>query len=454
MTLINEDESIPRERIVLSFSLVKRYFSISLFAFGFNFLTTLEYVHFRPIIREIGIILEFKISILLSSALIALCFGALIGGVINDSIRTKFGQRMPSILIGTIITSSLLLIIPLFTELLNNTTLIFILLLIILIISHISLGFAYSPWLALLPDLFSKKERISAAIVITIISAAGAAIGNIVFSVLVDNNLSWVIWIITGSILAITGIITVLLIPKENPDVCMETKKRDILRIPHLILNHGGRNWLLLLTVSCFWAFGTHLIETSIVDSLTMRFTDYNETTASFASNILMGVYVAILILPLLWLGNKINKRNSSILASVFYSIFCVLLAIMKGFNWIYFIVIIGGIGNILISTLQIALPAEMVPKGREASFLGAFFVFGTIVKPLATLIQGLMLDVNIKNSSVSIIGGYPWVFILAAIIVISSIIFLLLIKEKRSEINSQNTNVCLKEKGKIELKG
>ncbi|HUT81131.1 MAG TPA: MFS transporter [Candidatus Bathyarchaeia archaeon] len=434
MTMITKDESIPERRITISSDLLKRYFSVSLFAFGFNFVTTCEYVHFKAIIREIGSISELGISILLSSALIALCFGALVGGIINDSTRTKYGQRAPSIFFGTLVTSALLIVIPLFTLFLHNIRAIFYLLLIILIFSHISLGFAYSPWLALLPDLFSKKERMSAAIVITIISAVGAAIANIVFSILVDYNRSWMIWIITGSVLAISGLITVLLIPKENPEVNIETKKSDILRIPQIILKHGGKNWIFLLLVSCVWAFSSHLVETSIVDSLTIRFVLYDNTRASFASNILMGCYVAIMILPLLWLGNKINKRNSSILASIFYCSFCLLLAIMKDFSWIYFIAIFGGIGNILISTLQIALPAEIVPKGREASFLGTFFVFGAIVKPLATLIQGLILDKNPENSSLASIGGYPWVFILAAIVAISAIIFLLFIKEKKIE--------------------
>ncbi|MHA1211491.1 MAG: hypothetical protein ACTSSH_03425, partial [Candidatus Heimdallarchaeota archaeon] len=176
-----EVQKDDREKIA-SANRLKKFCSVGFFIFGFNFLTTAEYVFFHQIFEFAGFTKSIQRSILLGSALIALCLGAIIGGIINDSLRTRFGQRAPSIFLGTIVASVLILCIPLITQTLaNHTTVMFYLLLVIFIASHLCLGFALSPWLALVPDLFKKKERISAAIAITVFSAVGAAIAVMVF---------------------------------------------------------------------------------------------------------------------------------------------------------------------------------------------------------------------------------------------------------------------------------
>ncbi len=386
----------------------------------------------------IGFTSATKISILLGISLIALCFGALIGGYISDKIKTRYGQRAPLIFIGTLLASSFFLIIPLMTQYTKKLQVIYPLLLGIFVLLHLSLGAAYSPWLALVADLFKKEERTAAGISINIFSAIGAAIAAILFSKLIDIGQSWIIWIITGLVLLISGVFTTILIPKENYYFeVTEVENSQLRNVLGLIWNYGGVVWVLLLIVNLLWAFSSHLIETGVVDSLIERFI-VSDTKASFSSNILMGVYIVILLFPALWLINKIGKIRASILTSLLYSVFCILLSTMQNFNAIFYIVFIGGACNILLSTLQIALPADIVPKNRVASFMGMFFVFGTAVKPLATFIQGLLLENKEVNTSLSNFGGYPWVFLIAAIVCISTIILLLGILQ--IEKNSQST--------------
>jgi len=163
----------------------------------------------------------------------------------------------------------------------------------------------------------------------------------------------------------------------------------------------GGKPWIIILLVSLCWSFGSHLIETGVVDSLIERF-QVNNMKASLASNILMGGYVVLLFIPLLSLMRKIKKVFSSIIA--------------------------GAASNLLLSTMQIALPADFVPKGKEASFLGIFYVFGTITKPIATLVQGLLIENKEASIGLTSFGGYPWTFIFAAIAFLVAIVLLLTI--------------------------
>ncbi len=436
-----EIEDIDRKQPNSLFSrrLLKLYLTTGIFSFGYNFVTTAEYVNFRRIMGHIGFTSSTKISILLMSSLFALCLGTIIGGTISDSLRTKFGQRAPLILLGGSAGSFLFLLIPLVTQLVNKPNMIFGFLMLLFVLAHVSIGIAFAPWLALVSDLFKKEERTGAGVTINILSAVGAAIAVIIFSKLIDTELSWVIWIITGLTFGISVSIAVLLMPKRNPDYEPKGQTRDILKIPAIIWKYGGKPWILLLVTSSLWAFSSHLVETGIVDSLIERFS-ISDTKASLTSNILMGVYIVVLLIPIILMINRIGKVKASILASIFYGIFCIMLSTMDQFKSIYYIVIIGGLGNIMLSTLQIALPADIAPKGREASFMGVFFVFGSITKPFATLIQGTILEGNEKSISLSYFGGYPWVFLIAGICCFSTIILLFFVlKVKKLELKDKD---------------
>ncbi len=436
-----EDYQIQEEKIeklVVTKKLVKFLFAVGVFSFGYNFVTTAEYVHFIEILEDVGFKSSIVISVLFSISLMALCIGAIFGGIISDKIRSKFGQRIPTIFLGSVGAGAFFILIPLITQVVNNLTMIFILLAIIFTIAHLLLGGAYPAWFSLISDLFKKKERTFASVVVIIFSATGAAIAIIIFSMLIDNGFSWIIWIITGLALAIGGILTSILLPRENPKEPSDVKLSDIRRIPKIIWKYGGLPWALLLIVNTFWGFGSHLVETGLVVSLVKRF-DVLEITASFASNILMGVFIAVFLIPVIWFVNRIGKTRASIVASLSYGIFCLLLALMKNFSAIYFIVIIGGLSNILISTLQIALPADIVPKGREASFMGIFFVFSTAVKSLATLVQGILLLNKETVKSLTVFGGYPWSFIFASIAFAIALVILFAIysmKQKEKIMN------------------
>lgn len=436
-----EDVDKKKPNSLFSRKLLRLYLTTSIFSFGYNFVTTAEYVNFRQIMQQAEITSSTKISILLMSSLLALCLGTIIGGTISDSLRTKIGHRAPLILLGGLVGSLFFLLIPLVTQLGNNWNMKYSFLLLIFIFAHIFIGIAFAPWLALVSDLFRKEERIGAGISINIFSAVGAAIAAIIFSKLIESDFSWIIWIIIGLIFGSSVIITILLMPKNNPDFKPIGQAKDVLKIPAVIWKYGGKPWILLLLASTFWAFSSHLVETGIVDSLIERFS-ISDTKASLASNILMGVYIAVLLVPVILMINRIGKVRASILASIFYGIFCLLLSTMKQFQSIYYIVIIGGLGNIMLSTLQIALPADIAPKGREASFMGVFFVFGSIVKPLATLVQGLVLEGNESNISLSQFGGYPWVFLLASISILCSIFLLIFLLNKRKSNIKDNITV------------
>ncbi|MCF2144447.1 MAG: MFS transporter [Candidatus Heimdallarchaeota archaeon] len=420
------------ERLSKQEGTIRLFVIVGLFNFGMNFLITADYVQFRAIMEFAGITSSIKESVLLAGALVALGVGTTSGGMLSDSLKHKF-TREQMLLLGAIVSCVFIFSLPLATNVVKEQQLRFSLIMLLLVLGHFFIGCAYAPWLAFFPELFNRNEKVAAAICVNFIGAFGAAIATVSFSRLIDKKIPWIIWLIIGGALLSTALLTAIFQPtrkkmdKEQLETRIEVERENNGEI------FAKSSWLLLFLVGSLWAFSSHLVETGLIDSLTKRFSVSN-TMAAVSSNILMGGFVVFLLIPAFILTTKLEKISGSILTSGIYALFCLLLTVMKTFNWIYFIVLLGAFGNILLSIFQFTLPAESVPQGKEGTYLGLFFAFTSMAKPVATVIQGVILEGKESNETIKQLGGYPWVFLLAAAIMLVTIIPLVLIKTKKKK--------------------
>ncbi|MHA1123793.1 MAG: hypothetical protein ACTSPC_13435, partial [Candidatus Heimdallarchaeota archaeon] len=67
MEFETEDINKKQSSSLLSRKLLKLYLMTGIFSFGYNFVTTAEYVNFRQIMRSIGFTSSTEISIILMS---------------------------------------------------------------------------------------------------------------------------------------------------------------------------------------------------------------------------------------------------------------------------------------------------------------------------------------------------------------------------------------------------
>lgn len=414
-------QTIPRR-------LLRALLGVAFFNFGYNFVTTAEYAHLKQILGEEQVgLTSNQLGILLAIMLTAVCLGAITGGIINDRQKIRRGRkkRAPIILLGGICSSAVFSIIPLITQKINALTTKFTVLIIGLFLAKFALGIALAPWLALISDLFKRKERTWAGVAINAMGAGGAAIAMISFGRLMDNNLSWIIWVIISGALLSSTIITVLLYPKDRPPELEINKELPQENLTEKIKEYGKKTGLVILLTNTFWSFSSHLVEIGMVYSLVERFNIAN--TKATTAYLFMGVCSIVVAIPVILLINRAGKKRASVLASIAYGGFCIGLATLQHFQTIYYLIIIGGIGNMLISTLQLALPADEAPKNYEASFFALFFTFGTFIKPIASLIEGVMIEGKTSNTTFGLFGGYPWVFLIAGIIGILAAILLII---------------------------
>ena len=104
-------------------------------------------------------------------------------GTLSDKVDTRFGKRIPFIVIGTMLAVTFLMLLPVADEAVNLTLFIVALFAIL-----VSMGLYRSPAVALMPDLTPNKLRSKGNAVINLMGAVGGVYTLIMIKVLVKGG--------------------------------------------------------------------------------------------------------------------------------------------------------------------------------------------------------------------------------------------------------------------------
>lgn len=104
-------------------------------------------------------------------------------GTLSDKVDTRFGKRIPFIVIGTLLAVTFLMLLPVADEAVNLTLFIVALFAIL-----ISMGLYRSPAVALMPDLTPNKLRSKGNAVINLMGAVGGVYTLVMIKVLVKGG--------------------------------------------------------------------------------------------------------------------------------------------------------------------------------------------------------------------------------------------------------------------------
>ena len=332
----------------------------------------------------------FVINVVLSGINTLFYLGTLIvAGTYSDNLRTRFGNRLPIVLFGALLAGASL-IAGMFTSSINFPLFIF---LIIYIGKAIGFGCIFAPSQALISELFTKDERSWAAMGLTFIGGAGTAIGIAMQAVEGTNYLSMMI--IIGVIIIILAIVMFILTPKKNPPFPPENRVlQDILDTPRYLLAIGSaasrqssNSFLIMFLVQMCWGSAVFIISANFTLFI-QTLTDHNYQiiiTANEGLVILMAA-AAVFALPAGKLMHIIGKTKSAMIGSLLVAIATFIGSISSFWNFygLTLILILAGFGFIIISTVSVALPADLVPKGKEGQFMGLFILATNLSTPIA----------------------------------------------------------------------
>ena len=339
-------------------------------------------------------------------------------GFYSDKINTRFGRRMPFIMIGMPLAALFMFIIP-------NTSTLFSLIFALLFM-NLSMSIYRSPVIALMPDITSKPNRSKSNSIINFMGGIGSLIAYFIGGKLYEMNEGYP-FLLSATLIVFSFVVLFTRI-KEHRDVLHyeeAEEKRNMFQ--GLSIAFKDKNTRYLLLAICSWFIGFNGVETF--------FTKYGQSylniRPSEATLTLSFISLSFLVfaIPAGLIGTKIGKKNTiriGVLGAIAFmtALFFVkpgtdnMLLIMRvlflgiGFSW----------ASININSYP--LVADMSPLGLLGTYTGVYYLFSSIANIISPPLLGFLIDLI----------GYQIVFAYGAFFFGIAFIFISLVHDKRVE--------------------
>lgn len=343
-------------------------------------------------------------------------------GMYSDRLNTKFGRRMPFLMVGMPLAALFTFLIPFHQTI--------IILIFFIVCMNLSMSIFRSPVIALMPDLTRVEERSKANSVINFMGGIGALIAFFIGSILWDMNEGFPFYL-AGTLMIISFIILFYFIKEKRDVINYEDAEEKVnLKVGFRSAIQNKNALFLLLAILC-WFIGFNGIETF--------FTRYGEvylgikvSEASFSFAFISLAFLLFAI-PAGFIGTKIGKKRSIIIG---------IIGIMVGFSVLFFIkelliirilFLLMGCFWALVNINSYPFLAEMAPIGFIGTYTGLYYLFASIANIVSPPLLGGLMD----------LVGFKFMFLYGAFFITLALFMIANVKEGNTSLE-RNSNTSI----------
>lgn len=353
---------------------------------------------------------------------LAMIFMEPLVGNYSDNTKTRFGRRMPFLLIGIPLSAFFLFLLPFFR------TSDLIPLMAVIISFLLMMAFYRAPVVALMPDVVSSKYRTKANGIINLMGGLGSVYAFAFGSMLYEKDP--IIAFGSTSIIMLLALALLFFFVKEpsieniestiddNITEEQEVEKVSLVNSLSEIFSGREKTALFIFFAIFFWFLGYNALETwftnwakttlpyliDIVNIGTEEAINSANAKASFMLT-LLALFFVIFAIPSGYLGHR-KGRAFTIKIGLPFMIFFLFLAYLIGqFNilgsspatqyWLLVVVLaFAGIGWALININSIVITWELATDSRLGSYTGLYYLFSSSAAVIGPGAVGLIFDI------------------------------------------------------------
>ena len=368
-------------------------------------------------------------------------------GNLSDKTNTKFGKRMPYILIGMLASALIFPLIAVFF-IIDSLLAVIIMMGLVLIIMQ---GYR-SPAVALMPDVTPKPLRSTANGIINLVGYIGAIIAGALAMVFKKNDTNpndlVYLWpFIISSVCMLTAM--VILKFKINEPKLLEETKEDIelgeklsqsieeIKEDKPLSKKDFTNLIVILGAVFFWFMAFNAIET--FNSLFCRDILGSEGIHG-TFTIILTVSSIISFILFSSIANKLGRKWTIVIGLVLLVvgiglmalITFLLQAVITSYVWaIYLLTVIIGIGWALVNINSYPMIVEMANKKNVGKFTGYYYTASMIAQTATPILVGLIMSFN--QAGLKLLYLYSLITMAIALVIFMFVI-------ERRDLNKKNT--------------
>lgn len=328
-------------------------------------------------------------------------------GAKSDTTRTKYGRRMPYLLIGIPLSAAFFVLIPLH-QLGNDWTLAFLgrevslgflALLAVITLFNLAMSIYRAPTVALMPDVTPRAYRSKANGIINFMGGLGAVLALIGGAYL--YRLSPPLPFAFASVLMVVVLFVLKRTIKEPEQTDIQAAEDRPAIVPALlsVFKTENRQVLMILLAILFWFIGYQGVEATF-SNYCVRYIGIEEYKASL---LLGGFSLAFLAaaIPAGWVGTRFGKRRTIMVGVIGLALLFLLLNFLTQVVLMAVLLALGGMFWALININSYPLVTDMTTDDNIGTYTGLYYFFSSVAAISGPVIFGYVID----------LVGFEWTF-------------------------------------------
>jgi len=335
-----------------------------------------------------------------------------IAGALSDRTRTRWGRRRPWMLVGTLLSLICLAGMAAAASVWGS----FWILVAAFLCLEIAMNSAHGPAQGLIPDLVPQDRRGLASGIKNLFEMAALVVTSLVGGQLMSGNNPVLAFSITGGVLALATLVTLLGTP-ESPEPAPEpasvntpSRMRDLLSVDWRSVPDYGRllisRYLILLGIEVAQNFALYYVR----DWLGLP--DPSQVTGNLMA--IIGLVLTALVFPAGWLSDRIGRKRLNLAAGGLVALGILLLAFARGLLGLYLFGGLIGAGTGVFASVNWAWATDLIPGDEAGKYLGISNLATAGASACSRLAGPLIDGVNALRPGTHL--GYPVALTLAAL--------------------------------------
>lgn len=349
-------------------------------------------------------------------------------GSLSDRTRTRFGRRMPFIIVGIPLAALFFTMIPFYGTIgsLFKADIRLIILMISVICMNFFMSVYRAPATALMPDATPPALRSKANGIITAMGGLGTIIafslGGKLFNI--DPKYPFIM----GGVIMIVALVVLLIFHKEPEEPYSADENETDKSSGGLLWGKNGQpsaisrtpSLLPMLLTVFFWYCGFECLNAFFTLFCQEKFNLLpGDATQMLAP---MAVLFMICAFPAGYVGGKIGRKKAMLIGNAVIVITFVIIFMLREKGLLPVILGVSGVGWSLVTTNAYPAVAEMAPKGQTGLYTGYYYVFTFAASIASPILYGFVAD---------ILKSQGYLFMFGCVLFLLGMIFLFMVRKQ-----------------------
>jgi MFS family permease len=309
---------------------------------------------------------------------------------LSDRTRTRFGRRMPFLMIGIPLSAIFFSLLPNFNSLFY--------LVVVLFFLNISMAIYRAPTIALMPDITPDDERSKANGIINFMGGLASVLVFSVGAILFERSQSLPFFISSGLIM-FSLILLFFFIKEPDKGSIAREEKIGIINSIKEIHRSGNHNTFYILGAIFAWFFGYQGILATF-SNYTVIFLGAPPKTGSFII-LFFALFFLIFAIPSGYIGTKFGKIRTIRYGIAGLALSFLMLSLIRtdfsvmGLSYNHFMMIffaLGGICWALININSYPLIIAQAPEDEVGTYTGLYYFAASLAAITGPLLMGFFV--------------------------------------------------------------